>query len=94
MIAGLLGKKMIAPWMFEGYTDADVFNTWLEKVLLPELPPGHTIILDNAQFHKSQKTTDLIEQAGCKILFLPSYSPDLNPIEEWWAILRAQPKTN
>lgn len=93
MIAGLLGKKLIAPWMFEGYTDADVFNTWVEKVLLPELPPGYTVILDNARFHQSAKTVELIESAGCKILFLPPYSPDLNPIEEWWAILKAKIKT-
>ena len=93
MIAGLLGKKLIAPWMFEGYTDADVFNTWIEKVLLPELPPGHTVILDNASFHKAAKTRELIERAGCSLLFLPPYSPDLNPIEEWWAILKAKIKT-
>ena len=93
MIAGLLGKKLIAPWMFEGYTDADVFNTWIERVLLLELPPGHTVILDNARFHQSAKTRELIEAAGCKLLFLPPYSPDLNPIEEWWAILKAKIKT-
>lgn len=90
MIAGLLGKKLIAPWMFEGYTDANVFNTWVEKVLLPELPPGYTVILDNARFHQSAKTRTLIESAGCKLLFLPAYSPDLNPIEEWWAILKTK----
>ena len=93
MIAGLLGKKLIAPWMFEGYTDADVFNTWIEKVLLPELPPGHTVILDNARFHQSLKTKELIEGAGCRLLFLPAYSPDFNPIEEWWAILKAKIRT-
>lgn len=93
MIAGLLGKKLIAPWMFEGYTDTDVFNVWIEHVLRPELPPGHTVILDNASFHKSAKTRALIESAGCTLFFLPSYSPDFNPIEEWWAILKTKIKT-
>ena len=88
MISGLLGKKMIAPLSFEGYTDAAVFNHWLEHCLVPELPPKHTIIIDNASFHKSTRTQQIIEAAGCNIIFLPSYSPDLNPIEKWWAILK------
>lgn len=92
MIAGLLGKKLIAPLVFEGYTDTNVFNQWLESCLLPELPPGYTIVIDNASFHKSQKTIELIESAGCRLLFLPPYSPDFNPIEEWWAILKARIK--
>ena len=83
-----LGKKMIAPLSFEGYTDAAVFNHWLEHCLVPELPPKHTIIIDNASFHKSTRTQQIIEAAGCNIIFLPSYSPDLNPIEKWWAILK------
>jgi len=55
------------------------------KFLVPELQPGQTIIMDNATFHKSQKTKELIESAGCRILFLQPYSPDLNPIEIFWA---------
>ena len=56
--------------------------------MLPELIPGQIVILDNATFHKSKKTKDLIESVGCKILFLPPYSPDLNPIEIFWANLK------
>jgi transposase len=93
MIAGLLGKKMIAPLSFEGYTNADVFNHWLEHCLAPELPPNHTVIIDNASFHKSTKTKETIEKAGCKLIFLPPYSPDLNPIENWWAILKTHIRT-
>ena len=88
LICGLLGKKLIAPLSFEGYTNADVFNQWLEACLLPELPPGHTVIIDNARFHQSPKTRALIESAGCQLIFLPPYSPDLNDIEPWWAILK------
>lgn len=49
------------------------------------MKPGQVVILDNASFHKSEKSKQLIEEAGCKILFLPPYSPDLNPIEQFWA---------
>lgn len=88
LICGLLSKKLIAPLAFEGYTNAEVFNQWLEECLLPELPPGHTVIIDNARFHQSQKTPALIEASGCRLIFLPPYSPDLNDIEPWWAILK------
>lgn len=92
LIAGLLGHKLIAPLMFEGYTNTNVFNQWLEECLLPETPPGHVIIMDGASFHKSSKTRQLIEEAGCICVYLPPYSPDFNPIEQWWAILKAKIK--
>ena len=81
-------KKMLAPFVFEGYTDSTLFNGWLEKCLLPELKTGQTVIMDNAAFHKSQKTQELIESVGCTLLFQPAYSPDLNPIENQWAVLK------
>lgn len=92
LIAGLLGHKLIAPLAFEGYTDAEVFNQWIEKCLIPEMPPGYTVIMDRASFHRNPKTRKLIENVGCKIIYLPSYSPDFNPIEEWWAILKSKIK--
>jgi transposase len=55
---------------------------WVKDFLLPELKPGQVLIMDNAAFHKSQETKKLIETAGCRVLFLPPYSPDLNPIEK------------
>ena len=58
---------------------------WIRDFLIPELKPGQVVILDNASFHKSEESKRLIEKAGCKILFLPAYSPDLNPIEIFWA---------
>ena len=88
MIAGLLGKTLVAPFVFKGYCDTSVVLTWVEKVLLPEIPRGSTIIWDNASFHKSSEILALIEAGGCRLLFLPAYSPDLNPIENWWAILK------
>ncbi len=70
-----------------------VFNTWIEKVLLSELKHGQVVILDNAAFHKSQRTKELIKSVGCELLFLPPYSPDLNPIEKFWANFKAKIKT-
>jgi transposase len=81
-------KKMIAPYVFNGYTDTKIFNGWIEKCLLPELKSGQVVIMDNAAFHKSQKTKDLIESVGCMVLYQPAYSPDLNPIEKQWAVLK------
>jgi len=90
IIGALLNGKFIAPMTFTGGCNAIVFNTWLEEVLLSELPPGTTIVLDNATFHKSSKTIALIKKAKCKIMFLPTYSPDLNPIEHCWHTLKSK----
>ena len=81
-------KEMIAPYVFNGYTDAKIFNGWLKKCLLPELKTGQVVIMDNAAFHKSALTKELIESVGCRVLFQPAYSPDLNPIEKQWAVLK------
>jgi transposase len=65
-----------------GAVDARVFETYLERVLLPELCPGRIVVMDNLSAHKTQKVRGLVEGAGCELLYLPAYSPDLNPIEE------------
>jgi len=88
VIAALISKRVLAPFRFEGYCNSEVFNTYLENVLIAELRPGQTVILDNASFHKSARTRNLITKAGCDLLFLPAYSPDLNPIEHTWAQLK------
>jgi transposase len=62
----------------------------MEAVLIPELQPGLVIIWDNASFHQSPKFKAVIESAGCTLLPLPPYSPDLNPIEHWWSALKAR----
>lgn len=69
---------------FEGNTDTEIFNQWIEEFLIPALQPNQTVILDNAAFHKSQKTRELIESTKCHVLYLPPYSPDFNPIEQKW----------
>ena len=90
LIAALRESQLLAPMRFEGYCDTLVFNAWLEQVLLPELQPGQIVLMDNASFHKSPTTKTLIESKGCTLKYLPTYSPDLNPIEPQWAILKAR----
>ena len=74
--------------LFVGCCNAQVFNTWLEQQLLPSLLCGSVIVRDNTTFHKTAQTRQRIEEAGCEILDLPPYSPDLNPIEKLWANLK------
>jgi len=65
-----------------GAVNATVFEAYLEQALLPHLLPGRIVVIDNLSAHKSERVRELIEAAGCEVLYLPPYSPDLNPIEE------------
>jgi transposase len=76
----------------EGGTDADVFEAFLQHVLIPKLRPGDIVILDNVGAHKPEQMRKLIAQAGASMIFLPAYSPDMNPIELCWSKLKAAPK--
>jgi len=89
VIAAYCQGRLQAPLRFEGYTDSTVFDIWVERCLLPVLRPGQVIVLDNATFHKSPTTRQLIETAHCQLLFQPTYSPDLNKIEPQWATLKS-----
>ena len=88
LISAKQGRRLLAPILFEGSTNAILFNYWLENHLFKELAPDSTIIMDNATFHKTAQTRQLIEQAGHTLLFLPPYSPDFNPIEQDFAIMK------
>ncbi len=66
----------------EGATTARVFETYVEKVLVPSLEPGRIVVMDNLGAHRPKRIRELIEQQGCELLYLPTYSPDYNPIEE------------
>jgi transposase len=90
VIAAISRGKFLSPMCFRGTCDTNLFNVWLEQVLIPELKPGQTLILDNASFHKSAESRKLVEKAGCKLMFLPPYSPDLNPIEKYWANMKTK----
>ena len=82
-------NKLIAPFLFEGMADTDLVVWWVENLLLPELPKNSIIIWDNASFHKSEKLRELVEEEhNHTMIFLPPYSPDLNPIEHKWHELK------
>ncbi len=66
----------------EGATTARVFETYVEKVLAPSLEEGQVVVMDNLGAHRPKRIREMIEQRGCELLYLPAYSPDLNPIEE------------
>ena len=88
IVAGLSCGESIAPFVFNGSCNTELFENWVEQFLIEELKPGQFVVMDNASFHKSQKTRALIESVGCKVIFLPPYSPDLNPIEKFWANMK------
>jgi len=88
IVAGKRGKEIVAPLEFEGTADHVLFEYWFEHCLLPELSPGQVIIMDNATFHRKEVLRIFASSAGCSVLFLPPYSPDLNPIENFWAWLK------
>jgi transposase len=69
----------------EGATDTEVFRVYVQEVLSPLLRPGDLVVMDNLAPHKSEATRALIRQRGAEVLFLPAYSPDLNPIEQMWS---------
>ena len=94
IIAGYVSKKSIAPMVFNGSCNTELFNSWVENFLIKEIESGQYVVMDNASFHKSQRTKDLIESVGCKVIFLPPYSPDLNPIEKFWANMKRWLKDN
>lgn len=88
LIAAQIEGRFTAPMLFGGACDTLAFNAWLENVLCPLLNASHVVILDNASFHKSPQTKRLIAACGASLLFLPPYSPELNPIERDFANIK------
>src|SRR5437016_2184922 len=87
-LAALRHDRIVAPWLVEGPIDGESFRTYVEKVLLPTLRAGDIVIMDNLGSHKGKAVRALIRSAGAKLVFLPKYSPDLNPIEQVFAKLK------
>ncbi len=80
--------KLIAPMVYEGACSREVIDTYFENVLLPNLPAGSIIVLDNASFHHASRAKELSQEWGIELLYFPAYSPNLNPIEHFWAALK------
>jgi transposase len=88
MISSIRLDGSTACMTLEGATDTEAFRAYVAKVLVPTLQPGDIVIMDNLTPHKSEATLELIAQAGAEVLFLPAYSPDLNPIEKMWSKIK------
>mgnify|MGYP003460407670 FL=1 len=90
MIAAYCNHQLMAPFTIEGACNRMVFETWIETCLIPQLKPKQWLVIDNATFHKGGRIEALIEQAGCKVLYLPPYSPDFNKIEKCWSWIKSR----
>ena len=88
-VAGLRAGGLTAPLVIDGAMNGDLFVAYVEQVLVPSLRPGDVVVMDNLSCHKRARVREAIEQAGCTLLYLPPYSPDLNPIEQAFAKLKA-----
>jgi len=89
ILSALSLQGMIASMIVPGSTDSDVFLAYVEEVLVPELWPGAVVLMDNLSPHKSAGVREAFEAADAELLYLPPYSPDLNPIEQAWSKLKA-----
>jgi transposase len=89
LITGLSLAGMAPAMTVEGGTTAAVFAAYLERVLLPALRPGQVVVVDNVGAHKPDRMQVLVEAAGCRLVFLPAYSPDLSPVEEAFSKIKA-----
>jgi transposase len=87
-IAALRYDRIDAPCLFDGPINGQAFLAYVEQVLVPTLSPGDVVVLDNLGSHRGKAVRQAIRQAGAKMLFLPKYSPDLNPIEQVFSKLK------
>jgi len=88
-IGGLRESGMVAPCVIDGAVDGEIFLAYIEQILVPELQPGDTVIMDNLGSHKVAGVRLAIEAAGANLLYLPPYSPDMNPIEMAFSKLKS-----
>lgn len=88
LIAAVRLKGPCAPWLFEGAMDGEMFLAWVRQGLVPGLQRNDLVIMDNLATHKVQGIREAIEIAGARLLYLPPYSPDFNPIENMWSKIK------
>jgi transposase len=89
LLASLSLDGLTSAMLLDGAADRVAFEVYLRQILVPTLVPGQIVILDNLAIHKQPALRQLIHAAGCRVLFLPSYSPDFNPIEQAFAQIKA-----
>ena len=90
LLGAITLEGMLASMTVESPTDGDVFLAFLEQVLCPRLQPGQVVILDNLSAHKVAGVRELVEARGARLVYLPPYSPDFNPIEQAWSKIKQQ----
>jgi len=88
IVAAKLGREIIAPLVFDGTMGYGLFGRWISQCLLPVLPEHTVTVMDNASFHRKKKLHILARKAHRTLLFLPPYSPEPNPIEDFWSWLK------
>lgn len=89
LVAGLRNTGMVAPFVIDGPINGEWFEAYVRQVLAPTLKPGDIVILDNLSSHKRPAAREIIEAVGARLMFLPPYSPDFNPIEKAFSKLKA-----
>ncbi len=88
IVAAQRGKEIISPLAYAGTMDSSLFEYWFEKQLLPALPSDAVIVMDNASFHRRAQLMNIAQKQGFRLIFLSPYSPEFNPIENFWAWLK------
>jgi transposase len=85
LICAIRLRGPAAPWLFDGAMDGELFLAWIQQGLVPVLEKGDVVIMDNLATHKVAGVLQTIEEAGARLVYLPPYSPDFNPIENMWS---------
>jgi hypothetical protein len=88
-IGALIGATLLTVSLFESTINSEVFTAWVQQDLIPKLPQRSVVVMDNATFHKQSGMQQALGAAGHTLLYLPPYSPDLNPIEKKWAQVKS-----
>lgn len=88
IVAAKLNDTIVAPMQYSGTTDSTMFEYWFEQYLIPNLSIDKVIVMDNASFHRKGKLQEISKKHNRRLIFLPPYSPELNPIEKFWAWLK------
>ena len=89
IVAAKRGKDILAQFQYSGTMNSALFESWFTGQLLPSLDKGTVIVMDNASFHSKTRLPSVAQNFGCRVVFLPPYSPELNPIEHFWAWIKA-----